>query len=280
MIRWPIKSARAISKLFKSTQNLDIFIEDQGDEQFYTLLFRSAAPEGVVVTRVVALGGCEPVKNAALTYMDERPALFLIDGDLQWVRGEAAPVISRLYRLNCYCIENILLCERLVATVAAEELMCSDDEALENLKFFEWRESMRPLVSLFARFAVLNKVAPEIATISNGFSQLVTADPVHKLPVLCEEKVKTRMAAIDEIIHQRVGASGFKDIASVERRIDEFDGGLLAVSGKDFLLPLLFFYLKLISGTRISVEQFRFRLASNSLPGDLPELRRALEFAR
>lgn len=280
MIRWPIRSARAISKLFSPIQDIDIFVEDQGDEQFYTMLFKRAAPEGVTISRVVALGGCASVKSAARDYNGLRPALFLIDGDFPWVRGEDPPSISRLYRLECYCVENLLLNQRLVCAVSAEELMCDPADAERALRYAQWRKGAEVLIPLFARLAVLNQIAPEMVTTGAGYSKLVIADGEHNLPRLCERKVAEKIAEVDALIIDRVGRDKAVDLVSeIEGRISSLPEKLLVVSGKDFLLPLLYFFVKNATGTRITMAQFRYRLASSSAYDDIPELRRALAVA-
>lgn len=280
MIRWPIKSAKAISRLFRSVQNIDIFVEDQGDEAFYTMLFKKFSSDKLIINRVVALGGCEEVKSAAEAYRDERAAVFIIDGDLQWLRGDPAPVISRLYRLNCYCIENILIVRRAVIELCAEELRCSPEEAEGIINLERWESSMESLVPLFARFAVINNVEPEIPTVGEGLSKIIVADESCGIPTLCSKKIEIKINFFQEKIEQFIGREdGVSRVFGMEKRITELDNALHAISGKDYLLPMLLFHVKLMTKTRAPLETFRYRLASKCSAAELVELRRALDQA-
>ena len=280
MIRWPKKSARAISILFQSIQSIDIFVEDQGDEIFYTLLFKKLATEGIVISRVIALGGAVEVRKAAEAYQDQRVAMFMIDGDLPWVRGDADPDIPRLHRLNCYCIENLLVVQRMVVEVCAEELMCDLEQAEAHLKMDLWCSSMELLLPLFSRFSLLNRLNPAVPTVGDGYSKLVVADSDHKLPKLCAKKIENKISFIQEKIEEILGVEMASYMLSeIELRTSMLGNSLHIVSGKDFLLPMLFFHVKCVTNTRMTFEQFRYRLGSKSTALDLIELRRALSRA-
>jgi hypothetical protein len=92
MIKWPAKAGVAIRKLFEPLQEIDVYVEDQNDEVFYKSLINAACGEIVQVSRVFGLGGRKAVLDAAAAYNpSDRKALFIVDGDLEWVRGVFAP---------------------------------------------------------------------------------------------------------------------------------------------------------------------------------------------
>lgn len=279
MIRWPIASAKAIARLFRTIQDLDIYVEDQGDEQFYTVLMRTAAPQGVAIKRVIGLGGREAVLNAAINYLDSRPALFLIDGDLPLVRGDGAPNVARLARLDCYCVENLVINRSAAGAICCDEAMCDPDEAAGILEYEHWRSAMMPLVPLFVRFAVLNGLDSSRSTVADAFHRVVTAD-ARGLPALDMAKVRDLIAAVERDIDLIVGQQARLELVErAERHVDALGNPLHAVSGKNFLLPLLHFQLKRISGTKITKSSFRYRLATKCSIDDVLVLRNAIGIA-
>jgi hypothetical protein len=279
VIRWPIASAKAIARLFRAIQDLDIYVEDQGDEQFYTVLMRTAAPQGMTIKRVVGLGGREAVLHAAANYLDSKPALFLIDGDLPLVRGDSAPNVARLARLDCYCVENLVINRNAAGAICCDEAMCDSDEGVQILDYQRWCSAMMSLVPLCIRFAILNGLDPSRVTVADAFHRVVTAD-ARGLPSLDMAKVQGLIAVVETEIDLIVGQQTRLELLDrAERHVETLKNPLHAVSGKNFLLPLLHFQLKRISGTKITKSSFRYRLATKCSIEDVLMLRNAIDIA-
>lgn len=278
MIRWPLRAAGALSRLFRPLQDIDIFIEDQGDEIFYSELFGKVVGKDYRIERVIALGGAANVVERARTYNGTRRALFLIDGDLAWLRGDPVAGIPRLHRLPMYCIENALLREQFIVEIACEEWMCSSVDAANKLQFDTWKDSMLILVKLFVRFAVLNRLDDRRRTVSGSFGGLLTG--AGRRASLCEVKTAAAIEAVEADIRSMLSESdAAAAIARVARRVEEFDNKLDAISGKSYLLPLLLYRLKGESPSNMSKNNLRFRLARKMSYTDLPALRDALQSA-
>jgi len=276
MLRWPVTSGRAIARLFRSVQNLDIFVEDQGDEAFYLVLFRTAAPSGISISRVVGLGGREAVLEAARTHQAPRPALFLIDGDFPWVRGDEMEKLGGLFQLESYCIENLLLSASLVHQILAEEAICEEEGASDLFDFPAWLARVAVLVPLAVRLAVLNRVVPSRATIGKVFGTVVVAGD-RGLPSLDAGKVSAAIEAAENEIFTAVGVDeGRRMIEEVAERVARLRDPLRAVSGKSLLLPLLHFEIKRISDSKVTRDVFRYRLAKKCKAEDLSDIRDAL----
>lgn len=102
MIKWPERAIGAIRNLFEPLQDIDVYVEDTNDEAFYRALLNAATNE-ITVKRVFALNGRKNVIDAATAYDQKtRPALFIIDGDLPWVKGEPSPKIVGLHCHDAY----------------------------------------------------------------------------------------------------------------------------------------------------------------------------------
>lgn len=98
MIKWPERAKAAIRKLFEPLQDVDVYIEDTNDEVFYRTLLNNVTNGQIKIARVFSLGGKTPVVNKARGHdHSARRALFIIDGDLDWVRGDSPQNIRGLH---------------------------------------------------------------------------------------------------------------------------------------------------------------------------------------
>lgn len=279
MIRWPLKSAGAIARLFRPIQNLDIYVEDQNDEAFYLVLFKAVAPPGTVIQRIVGLGGRDAVLAKASAYVDSQRALFLVDGDFPWVRGEDEPPIRRLHRLNCYCIENLLFNHHAAIEICAEEARCLSQRAEELLQYEDWVNTMKSLVPLFIRLAILNVADPSIKSVSAVFTRIVITDE-NKLPLVCALKLQAYMEEVEEILLGHFSQQDYDDaLGGLGARISQLHDSLGVVSGKNVLLPLFYFHLKRICNASTTIPVLRHRLATKLQVNDLRELSNALTAA-
>lgn len=99
MIRWPPRSLAALRKLFEPLQAVDVYVEDTNDEAFYRRLLNFAVDGEIPVARVFALGGRLAVIEAAQLHdHSSRRAVFIIDGDLPWVRGDHVEALTGVHQ--------------------------------------------------------------------------------------------------------------------------------------------------------------------------------------
>ncbi|MFZ3115024.1 MAG: DUF4435 domain-containing protein [Syntrophales bacterium] len=264
MIKWPKNAIAAIQKLFEPLQPIDVYVEDTTDEVFYRALLNRVSNGRVHFARVFGLGGRQAVVEAAGNHdHSKRRALFIVDGDLEWVRGLPAPKIPCLHRHEAYCVENLLFCEQALAQILSQEAILTEADALRVLDFRTWIGSVQdPLVELFAAFAVVHEFAPEIQTVAQGVGHLCTnRRTTKKFTILDRRKTShARMIAL-----QAAEAKAAKcQVAEAYRRnlmrIKSLKFPLHAVSGKDFILPLVDFLLQ-ARGCRIRRKSLRIRMA-------------------
>jgi len=261
MLTWPKRAHAAIRKLFEPLQDIDVYVEDTNDEPFYGCLLKFAAGGSIQIARVFGLGGRKAVVDRAATHDHTvRRALFIIDGDFDWVKGTAAPAMVGLHRHDAYCIENLLLCEQAIRMIVSQELAISEDEAGMLLNYAVWRLSIvGPLIELFAAYATLNDFDATIPTVSKGVGMLCTNDAACTL-----DSTKVR-AARDAALQAATAAADQATVTArynyILARLAGLDDGLRAVSGKDFVFPLLQFRLNGL-GLRIRTRAMRMRLAT------------------
>lgn len=262
MVAWPRRAIAALRKLYEPLQDVDVYIEDTNDEPFYSHLLKRVAGDEVRVQRVFACGGREQVIEAARNYDSERPALFLIDGDLDWVLGVDGPLhgSDKVYRFEAYCVENLLICGRAAETLLMQDAVMTDAQAVNALKFEDWLTGIStPLINLFGAFSVARKYAPFHRTVSLGVGRMC-AD-VKGSAVLDVAKVQMYADEAISIAKATLGRDHEVDeqLAAVLNRVRKLESPHRVVSGKDFLLPLLDFHLRRF-GCKIKRDSLRVRL--------------------
>ncbi|MDP1990184.1 MAG: DUF4435 domain-containing protein [Syntrophales bacterium] len=264
MIKWPERAKAAIKKLFEPLQDIDVYVEDSNDEAFYRTLLNRVSQGRVHIARVFSLGCRAAVIEAAQQHdHSKRRALFIIDGDLEWVRGLPPPKCAWLHCHEAYCIENLLICERALSQILAQEIIVTEDDAVRILDFKGWIKSIQnPLLELFSAFATVHEFAPERKTIGRGVGVMCTKHGSKGITVLDALKVGR---ATTEALAVAEGKAGKSKVKTAYRktlaRLKALTFPLHAVSGKDFLLPLLDFWLQSF-GCRIKRKSLRMRMAS------------------
>lgn len=264
MLKWPTRAQAALRKLFEPLQDIDVYVEDTNDETFYRCLLNSASGGQVTVARVFGLGGRQAVLAAAAAHDHAtRRALFVIDGDLPWVRGEAPPNIVGLHQHNAYCVENLLICERALSLLLSQEVAITEADAATVLDFHNWRSALlSPLAELFAAFATVNEADPTVPTVSKGAGVLCTTKKKPAVTTLDLGKVQISR---DQALRSAEAILGAKPVetrySAILQRILTSSDPLLAVSGKDYVIPLVDFHLQAL-GCRIKRKTLRIRLAS------------------
>jgi hypothetical protein len=261
MLRWPDKAIEAVVRLFEPLQDVDVYVEDITDETFYSHLLRRLMEGHRRVVRVFAVGDRKAVLARAEAYIGSRPSVFLVDGDFEWVLGRPAPQVSRVLRLDAYCIENLLIDRQAAVRVLFEEACLSELAAESALDFAGWVEQLStPLTRLFATFAAAHLLAPALPTISLGIGAICTAAS-RSLPELDPQKTEILRKKILNDVSMVRGDNEAEALAdSISLKCDALEFPLDIVSGKDFLLPLLEFRLRK-HGCRVPRRSLRLRLA-------------------
>ncbi|WP_169804704.1 MULTISPECIES: DUF4435 domain-containing protein [Delftia] len=248
--------------MFEPLQDVDIYVEDKGDETFYKNLLTRIFGEEVKIAKIFARNGRANVISALMEHdHNARRALFIIDGDLEFVKALPKPHSSpALHRLDAYCIENFLICQQAIVRIMMEEIDADQELANKQASFAEWiSEIEKNLTGLFAAFAVLHNVDPTKATVSMGVGPL--CKQVGRNSVLCEVKVQAKINEILGLAYQ-VAEKEDVDNLYIEMLVNirSQQHPHRSVSGKDFLLPLLMFKLHSMN-CKVSYKVLRRRLA-------------------
>lgn len=281
MLKWPTRAKAAIRSLFRPLQDIEVYVEDENDEVFYrTLLKRVAEPE-IKIARVISLGNRDAVVAAAQGYDHSiKPALFIIDGDLEWVRGLPKQIEKGLHRHNAYCVENLLICPHAITSLVTQDVVLSDEDAAKAIQFPDWIKRIdQPLTDLFAAYATAQELHPQMKTVSTGVGVMCTQRKKGSVSTLDDTKVSHHVAATLAEVEKIAGKTKARaSFAATKKRIRSLPFPLDAVSGKDFLLPLLNFHLQSL-GSNTTHRSLRVRLASMCVEARLLDLKTSVELA-
>src|SRR5687767_2319829 len=132
MITYHRRALKALAFLFRPYNDIDVYVEDKVIRNVYEVILTRLLANRARVTRIFSLGGRTEVIEAARRAATggNRCELYLIDGDLDLLKGVSAPEITGLYRLNVYCAENLVLCPDACVEVAYEVLADTSKQAL------------------------------------------------------------------------------------------------------------------------------------------------------
>lgn len=157
MIKYSPRAARAIARLKRPYNEVDIFVEDTTSRNMWMELLKSIIPPTIRLKSITPLGGRDRVIDACKLDQasDGRRKLYIIDGDFDYLVDRPKPRLKHLYRLRAYCVENIIISEEAVKQVGiACQPNRSESEILQTFDFSGWFASIRrPLVNLFVAYA-------------------------------------------------------------------------------------------------------------------------------
>ena len=281
MLKWPKRAGAAIRSLFRPLQDIEVYVEDENDEVFYRTLLKRVAEPDIKISRVFSLGNRDAVITAAQAHDHSvKPALFIVDGDLEWVRKLPQPKVKGLHRHNVYCVENLLLCQNAIASLVAQDVVLSEEDAIKAVKFSDWVKRIdQPLTNLFAAYATAQELHPQLKTVSTGVGVMCTK-PKKGIPsALDNAKVEGHRITTLTEVEKAVGkAKAHASFVATKKRIRSLPFPLDAVSGKDFLLPLLGFHLQSL-GAHSRRKSLRVRLASMCDESKLLDLKASVNMA-
>jgi hypothetical protein len=185
-----------------------------------------------------------------------------MDADQDLILGRPAPQLNHFHRLNVYCAENLLLSEHAIVTIATE---CDSNKPWHQMAIdLAFRvlieHSLTVLSPLFVTYAIVYELGLTIDTVSFSVHRLLETpnNPLSLSPRL----IKNRVRGLIRQIRSQVSHADYRRARSAAT------SGLRAgtdpsifISGKDYLLPLIYLHLRNIAGLRDSSSGFKVRLA-------------------
>lgn len=257
------QASSAKSVFFEEINDIDIYIEDTafGYSKLFCILFSRVFEGRYKVGKVFPLGGRGAVVHEHAINESDRPSIYIIDGDLFLLTGDAVSNARGLYKFPYYCVENILCDHESLLNIMDEEDPEKDLSKINGLfNYQNWLTSNEDkLFSLFVEYGVSMILNPQEQTVAFKVSDLVSCNKGE----LDDAKLLKR---IEELKRLSVNCSSPEEYQVVRNKIlDDFLGSGLnkldVVSGKDYLFPLLKTRAKSIVKTKIPDLNFKMRLA-------------------
>jgi hypothetical protein len=260
-----VQAKAAKSVFFEDVNDIDIYIEDTafGYPKLFTVLFSRLLNDKYRVNKVFPLGGRIAVVEQHNEHSSDRPSLYIIDGDLFLLTGDAVNNQSGLYKFPYYCVENILCDQDAILTIMDEEEPVKSLDDLEGLfNYQEWLlNNEDKLFSLFVEYAISMTLNPQEQTVAFKVSDLVSCNKGE----LDNTKLFNRTEALKQMA---IACSSLEAYESTRNEIlTNFELSRLnkldVISGKDYLFPLLKTRAKSLVKTKISDLNFKLRLAKS-----------------
>lgn len=272
---------QSISVFYEKFNDIDIFVEDTaiGYEKLFATLLSRAAASTLSIDRVFPIGARRKVIQAAkdaLAREGARKAAYLVDGDLYLLTGEFEDLPPNVVVMPRYCIENFIWDEESLLDILDEEdCKLSAAELKQKMDYKGWWErTVVALQPLFIIFAAAHGLKSGIATVSRGMKS-ICLDSTGEVDV-------AKSSALSNEIHQQLTTQFGEE--AVEKEVERIKGNIqndkcflsTYVSGKDFLLPLLFLRMRTITSTRSSALNLKMRLCRKTNPSPLAEVIRSV----
>ncbi|MFJ3523573.1 DUF4435 domain-containing protein [Pseudomonas sp. NPDC090203] len=279
---WSASASESIGLLYRELQPVEVYVEDSNSEAFYLELLNRMIEGDKKIRKVIPLHGRSHVLKVCTDYTDTSPALFLVDGDLDILMGVRQKGYRNLFQLKRYCIENYLFC-----STAARELIVEGsgvvlrDDALSEQEWGDYFGPIQvPLKELFITFAAAREIKPDLKTVSHGLDSVITQKTRAAGPKVDGEKVEALKNAIADACVQEYGEAAWEAALRLVRENSENLPPIDVISGKDYLLPLLTFFIRAKGCGTMSTPSLMFKLAKYCSLEQLGDLSTALNDVR
>lgn len=268
MLRYKEFIIPTISLFFKSKNDVDIFIEDSNDEEFYKALLHRLT-DGKRIKKIISCKcKSELIRACESDQTDrERKRIYMTDGDLDLILDTNRKDLKYLHVLEKYCIENYLveevgLLEILHSNIVLDKSTISKHLTLDNYL----RSISNPLNELFLHYAITHFHKMGVKTVANSVGSL--CKQLKSLTVLDVVKVEQKINEIRDEIILKIGEDDYNEtIYELRQKWPSNSQTLLTiVSAKDYIFPLLTFRFKKLKGKEsfnLKWESLRLGLAKN-----------------
>jgi hypothetical protein len=266
--------------LKRNYNDIAVFVEDVTCKNMWVALINKILGNKGHIDDVFPLETRSAVISAISVYDPNklaRPAIFIIDADLDLLAGSPPPAGPPLHRLQGYCIENLLLDETALVEVAFESHADATKSVLaQTLKLPQRLDRIaRFLKPLFEVYAAAYMHGASIQTV--GFSVVRLLHDERDPDSLSVDKLAARCRQVRSHLFSQFGYPAVKSTLATIRSISRGPGySSRLVSGKDYLLPLIYMLLQRRCDFRDSKKSLCVRLAQWFRPDTCPALAAAV----
>ena len=256
----------AASVFYENYNDFDIYIEDTaaGYPKIIAAMFSRAMSNTILLDKVFPLGQRNDVIKAAkdrLNAKAQRPAVYIVDGDLYLLAGEREELPTNVVVLPRYCIENFMLDEFAMVEILDDE-HCSlpFDKLKQKLDYTGWIErSTKSLDSLFRVFAAAHFLRSGVQTVARGYGAICAGADGEVDPQKCADIEASIMSELI-LYHGEVEVNNALEYVASKVNNDECFITTY-VSAKDFTLPLIILRMKSVLPVRMQHISLKMRIA-------------------
>lgn len=278
MLRYKGFVIPTISLFFKAKNDVDVFIEDADDEEFYKVLL-GRLTGGKRINKIISCKcKSELIKACESDQTDRvRKRIYLADGDLDLILNSNRNDLKHLHILEKYCIENYLVVEEGILETLHTNIVLDKAQIKKQLTLSNYLKSIsNPLIELFLHYSITHMHKMGVKTVATSVGTM--CKQVKSITVLDIEKVEKKIHELRCEIINEIGEDVYSDMIYSLRQEwpSNSDTLVTIVSAKDYILPLLTFRFKKLKGKEsynLKWESLRLGLAKTSNLDSLEDLR-------
>jgi hypothetical protein len=284
--RYSIKSRKSYGFLYRSYNDVDVFVEYTTCRNMYEELVNRILAGKAKVSRVIQLGGKpEVLSECEKNQYSMRRQLYIVDGDLDRILDKRHKKLRHLHKLSVYCVENILIDKAALVEILRESMSNDDRNGIEKaLNFDELMESIEKYcLSIYVLYAIAMKFDLSFVTVGYHISRLCKGSGARGEWQLSAALAFGRRREMLRGIISEVGRDRYRDEKRrIRRNIERKRLGLhQIVSGKDCIFPILHQKIGKSCGFRGNLNSLRVALARHcALDRDLGLVRAVRRAAR
>lgn len=244
MIRYGLRSRRAYAHLMSKYNDIDVYVEDATYVGVYEKIINKALKGKARVERVIPLGPREKVVEEAMNdnAPGGRPRLYVVDGDLDLIAFKRRASAKRLYRLNVYCLENLLWEKGALDAFSSYAMPAhTSGNALATLKYSEIQADVDEILGPYFHVLAVARRLKLRGSVYAINPPSVSRDESGRAVGADRRKVKARIRQIAQAIRAEVGNNRYRLVKARVRRVASEKGlrGMHYVSGKAFAIGYL-----------------------------------------
>ncbi len=152
--------------LFYADYNdINIFVEDEYKEYIYENIFQRMFNYKININKIFPMKGKPGVEKAFREYgdsYDEKPAIYLVDGDFDLVMDKKMISSPNYIYLEKYNIESYYIDEKAVLNYMVGKMKTTQKNASETIEYSKWKDMIYgAMKELFINYMIAQKKFPE-----------------------------------------------------------------------------------------------------------------------
>ena len=152
--------------LFYSDYNdINIFVEDEHKEFIYENIFQRMFNHQIRLNKIFPMKGKPGVEKAFREYgcsYDDKPAIYLVDGDFDLVMGKEMIDNPNYIYLEKYNIESYYIDEKAVLKYMAGKMKITQKRVSEEIEYSKWEDMIfEAMKELFINYMIAQNTFPE-----------------------------------------------------------------------------------------------------------------------